>query len=148
MSRVTVMTMMTQTAAATATVTMKTTIAQVHRAWQVPTLGSKGAGIRLFLFKQKVTKTLTKSMSRVTGSATTTAPGTMAMGMTKIYQLYRAWQVPALGSKGAAITLFLYKHSERVESDGNGDHDKDSNRSRNSDSNSNRYKEDNDTSVI
>ena len=72
----------------------------------------------------------------------------MATVMTMISHSYRAWQVPALGSKGAAITLLLYKHSDHVESDGNGDHDKDSNNSSNSDSNSNRDREDNDTSVI
>ena len=148
MSRVTVMTTMSGTAAATGTATMKTKISQAHKAWQVPALGSKGAGIRLFLFKQKVTKTLTKSMSRATGAATTTATASMVTAMTKISHSYRTWQVPALESKGAAITLFLYKRSDHVESDGNGDHDKDSNSSSNSDSDSNRDKEDNDTSVI
>ena len=148
MSRVMVMMTMTQSAAATAKVTMKTKLSQAHRAWQVPALGSKGAGIRLFLFKQKVTKMLTKSMSRVTGSATKTATATIATAMTNISHSYRAWQVPALGSKGAAITLFLYKCGNHVESDGNGDHNKDSNSSSNSDSFSNRHKGDNDTSVI
>ena len=64
----------------------------------------------------------------------------IATAMTKISHSYRAWQVPALGSKGAAITLFLYKHSDHVENDGNGDHDKDRNSSSNSDSDSNRHK--------
>ena len=77
-----------------------------------------------------------------------TATVTMAMAMTRISHSYRAWQVPALKSKGAAITLLLYKRSDHVESDENGDHVKDRNRSINSDSNSNRDKDDNDTLVI
>ena len=50
----------------------------------------------------------------VTGTATTSAAATVtvrakATTIRKISQSYRAWQVPALGSKGAAIRLFLFK---------------------------------------
>ena len=50
----------------------------------------------------------------VTGTAPASAAATVtvtaaATTITKISQSYRAWQVPALGSKGAAITLFLFK---------------------------------------
>ena len=154
MSRTTAMKTMTATAAAaeqvtaTATATTMTKISQSYRAWQVPALGSKGEAISLFLFKHMVTKTLAKSMLRATGAATTTATATMVMVMTKISQSYRAWQVPALGIKGAAIRLFLYKHSDHVVSDGNGDQDDDRDSSRKKESNSNREKEDNDTSVL
>ena len=37
--------------AATATDTKNTMIPQSYRAWQVPALGSKGAVVRIFLFK-------------------------------------------------------------------------------------------------
>ena len=89
-------------------------------------------------------------MSRVTGAATTTATAMMATAMTKISHSYRAWQVSALGSKGAAIRLYLFKHNDHVESNGNGDDNKDSNSSSSSksDSNSNSNDDDKDISVI
>ena len=109
-------------ATATATPTRMTIISQSYRAWQVPSLESKGASIRLFLF------TLTSTMTvMMIGAATTTATASAtAMTMRKIYQSYRAWQVPALGSKGAAIRLFLFKHSDNVKNDGDEDNDSDS----------------------
>ena len=109
-------------ATATATPTTMTMISESYRAWQVPSLESKGAAIRLFLFK--LTSMMTVMM---TGAATTTATATAtAMTMGKISQSYRAWQVPALGSKGAAIRLFLFKHSDHVKNDGDDDNDSDS----------------------
>ena len=53
----------------------------------------------------KITVTGTAPASEV---ATVTVRAT-AMIITKISQSYRAWQVPALQSKGAAIRLFLFK---------------------------------------
>ena len=56
--------------------------------------------------------------------------------MTMISQSYRAWKVSALGSKGAAITSFLFKRSDHVKSDGDDDNDSVSSSSSDSDSNS------------
>ena len=80
---------------------------------------------------------MTKSMSRVTGSATNTATATIATAMTKISHSYRAWQVPALESKGAATRSFLFKHRDHVEKDHGDAYDSNSSSSSKSDSNSN-----------
>ena len=79
-----------------------------------------------------------------TATATTTVTMVMATTMTMISQSYGDWQIPALGSKGAAITLFLFKCSHNFKSDGN--NDSNSNSSSNSDSDSNTDKYENDTS--
>ena len=68
--------------------------------------------------------------------------------MTMISYSYRAWQVPALGSKGAVTRLFLFKGSDHVESDGNDDDDSDSSSRSNSNSNSNSYDDDKDILFI
>ena len=115
-------------ATATATATAKTMImiSQSYRAWQVPALGSKGAAIRLFPFKLTATmlRMMAMMMMKATAAATATATVTVTM-MSMISQLYRAWQVSALRSKGAAIRLFLFKPSDHVKSDGDDDDDSD-----------------------
>ena len=81
---------------------------------------------------ETVTMTATAT---ATATATETATAT-AMEMTKISQSYRAWLVPALGIKGAAIRLFLFKQSDHVESNGNNIDDSYRRSSSKSDSNS------------
>ena len=81
----------------------------------------------------------------VTVTATATATKT---SMTKISMSYRAWQVPAHGSKDGAIRLFLFKCSDHVKSGGNKHDDSNSNSNSNSDSNSNTDDDDNAISVI
>ena len=53
--------------------------------------------------------TMTVTGTAPASSAATVTVTAKAMTITKISQSYRAWQVPALGSKGAAIRLFLFK---------------------------------------
>ena len=71
-------------------------------------------------------------MSRATVTVTTTRTATTAATViatatetkkTMIPQSYRAWQVPALGSRGAAIRSFLFKQTEHFKVDGNDDSD-------------------------
>ena len=50
---------------------------------------------------------------------------------------YGAWPVQALQRKGAAISLFLFKHKDHVKSNRGGNNDKDSDSSSNSDINRN-----------
>ena len=96
----------TESAAATviaiATDTKKTMIRQSYKDRQVPALGSKGAAIRSFLFKQMATTSRVTVMTTMTQTAAAAATAT-ATAKTKISQAHRAWQVPALGSKGAGI---------------------------------------------
>ena len=101
----------TETETASATAMVMSVISQSYRAWLVPALGSIGAAIRFFLFKHMATIMATMT---VTGTAPVSAAATVtvratATTITKISQLYRAWQVPVLQSKGAAIMLFLFK---------------------------------------
>ena len=70
-----------------------------------------------------LTATVTTTMT-VTAAATAKATATATM-MTMISQSYGAWQVPALGSKSAAIRLFLFQPSDHVKSDGDDDDDSD-----------------------
>ena len=91
------------------------------------------------------------AMMKATGIATVTATVTAiatVTPMTMICQSYRAWQVPALGSKGEAIRLFLFKPIDHVKTDGDDDDESNSSSSSKSDSNRTTDDDDNDVSVI
>ena len=92
-----------------------------------------------------------KATATVTRTWTATAAATVISTAsdtknTMIPQSYRAWQVPAIGIKCAAIRSFYSNGRNYFKSDGNNDSDSDSNSSSNSDSDSNTDKFENDTS--
>ena len=135
MSRAIAMMKMTATAATTASPTTMTNTSQSYGPWQVPSLGSKGAAIRLFLFKHS---------DHVVNDGDDDNDSDSSI----ISQSYRAWQISALVSKCAAITLFLFKPSDHVKSDGDNNYDSDSSSSSKSNSTSNIDNNDKDISVI